>query len=420
MNDQHAPRPNLRRRRRLLITGFIAAALFTPLACELSRWQKLPETFPLAQTLGSARETDSARQATTSLSEWISSREVTGVAACVAVAGETVWCGAQGWADVQHQQPLLPTTSMKIGSVSKTLTAIILARLEERGAVDLDLPISRYAADLPPHLGALTLRQLASHTAGVRHYRWRFAWPPHETWSNRRYGSVEESLSVFQDDGLLFEPGAGFQYSTHGFTLLGAVLEQATGLSYPELLQRELVTPFDLTSTTLEGLAPVVEQATAYETLAGRYRGAMRVDNSRCWPGGGIYSSAQDLARLASRLPTGTGLQPETLERFLEPQKLPDGSDNPQRYALGWRIAKVEDFGHRESYRIAHHGGVASGGSAFLVLFPDDSVAAAVVTNTRTGSRALMNLAFDTAELFLPDGDTGGVEGEGLDAPPSQ
>ena len=92
----------------------------------------------------------------------------------------------------------------------------------------------------------------------------------------------------------------------------------------------------------------------------------------------------------------------ETLETLLTPQRLPDGSDNSQGYALGWRLAHTREFlGGHESYRVAHHGGVAAGGSAFLLLFPDQAVAVAVLTNTRTGSGALAGLAFDVAEPFM-------------------
>jgi len=296
--------------------------------------------------------------------------------------------------------------SMRIGSVSKTVSSILLARLDERGLVDLDRPIGEIPdMSLPAHLSFVTLRQLASHTAGVRHYHWRLAWPPHETWSGRRYESVRESLETFVSDELVFEPGTSFRYSTHGYTLLGAVLEQATGRSFGELLQQEIVGPLGLSSTGLEtGKGNDQERVLPYEMIGDRYRNAMRVDYSRTWPGGGIGSSAHDLARLVSGLPQGETVRTDTLERYLTPQKLSDGSDNPQRYALGWRIGRTSEFlGGSESFRVAHHGGVSSGGSAFLVLFPEQSVAAVVITNTRTGSRALLDQAFDVVEPFMAE-----------------
>ena len=399
---------------RLLIALLVLIAV--PLAFEATRWSALPtEPLPVTES-GPAVGGAAGVEARSAISDWLAARQVTGLAACVGVEGEVLWCSASGYANVPERRPLQPTTSMRIGSVSKTVSAILLARLDEQGAVDLDRPIGEISLKgrphkkgqetvLPEHLSSITLRQLASHTSGIRHYGWRFAWPPHETWSRRPYESVSDSLQQFTSDELLFAPGTDFQYSTNGYTLLGAAMEEATGRSYRDLLHGEIIEPHGLSSTGLEkGELGDQSKALPYETMGSRYRNALRVDNSRCWPGGGIWSSAQDLARLVSGLPNGSTVQTATLERYLEPQTLADGSDNPQRYALGWRIGRTSQFlGGSESYRVAHHGGVSSGGSAFLVLFPDQSVAVAVITNTRTGSSALIDLAFDVAEPFMAD-----------------
>jgi len=383
----------------------VLVLIAVPLSFELTRWSPLPtEPLPVTES-GPAAAGAAGIAAREAVADWLEARPVTGLAVCVGVEGEILWCSASGYANVRERRPLQPTTSMRIGSVSKAVSAILLARLDEQGLVDPDRPIGELDSSLPAHLSSITLRQLASHTAGIRHYRWRFAWPPHETWSRRRYESVGDSLEVFSSDELLFEPGTDFRYSTNGYILLGAVLEQATGRSYGELLRQEIVDPLGLRSTGLEaGEEDGPCQALPYEVIGRRYRNALRVDNSRMWPGGGICSSPHDLARLVSGLPKGQTVRADTLESYLEPQTLPDGSDNPQHYALGWRIGRTSQFlGGRESYRVAHHGGVSSGGSAFLVLFPDHSVAAAVITNTRTGSGTLLDLAFDVVEPFMAE-----------------
>lgn len=92
----------------------------------------------------------------------------------------------------------------------------------------------------------------------------------------------------------------------------------------------------------------------------------------------------------------------DTLELVLTPQPLPDGSLNSQNYALGWRLAQTQKFlGGHESYRVAHHGGMSSGSSSFVALFPDQSFAVVVLTNSRIGSGSLSDLAFEVAELFM-------------------
>ncbi len=201
---------------------------------------------------------------------------------------------------------------------------------------------------------------------------------------------------------VVFEPGTDFRYSTHSYTLLGAVLEKAAGVGYDELFDREIVTPLGLESTGLDSPIPGPRTAHSYEIAYGRYRKGLTVNSSRCWPGGGVRSSANDLAQLISALPLGDLISRSSLESLLTPQNLPDGSPNPQNYALGWRLVQTEDFlGGQGSYRLAHHGGVASGGSSFVVFFPDQSLAVVVLTNTRTGSRPLSKLALEIAEPFM-------------------
>ena len=384
---------------------WVAVALLStvaPLACEMPRWHALPGGLPVGSESGSEVGGGAAGEAGEVVAAWLSENRVTGLAACVAADGRVLWCSANGYADMESRRRLTERSSMRLGSVSKPVTSVLLARLVERGAIGLDRPVGELMSELPAHLQGVTPRQLASHTAGVRHYRWRLGWPPHESWSRVAYQSVTGSLSAFADGALLFAPGSGFRYSSHGYTLLGAVLERAGGAGFGELLEREITGPMGLDSMGLDSSRIEPAWARSYETLAGRYRQAFAVDNSRGWPGAGLRSSARDLALVASALPGGGLVSRETLEILLTPQKLGDGSDNPQGYALGWRLARTREFlGGRESYRVAHHGGVSAGSSAFLALSPDQKVAVAVLANTRTGSGPLAELAFEVAEPLM-------------------
>jgi CubicO group peptidase (beta-lactamase class C family) len=106
--------------------------------------------------------------------------------------------------------------------------------------------------------------------------------------------------------------------------------------------------------------------------------------------------------RLVSGLSERELINGDSLELMLTPQALPDGNPNPQNYALGWRLARTQQFlGGRQKYRVAHHGGVSSGSSAFVAFFPDQSFAVAVLANSRIGSGPLSDLAFEVAEPFM-------------------
>ena len=380
----------------------VAAVPAIVLVVEATRWRPLPGAGAPASEVATAAGSGDVEEARLVVEEWMSRRRVAGLSVCVGQGGEVLWCQARGYADLEARRPLTEATSMRLGSVSKAVTSIVLARLLERGLVDLDRPIGEIAPQLPRHLHPLTLRQLASHTAGVRGYRWRLSWPPHDSGSRVSYHSITESLTAFARDPLVFAPGSAFEYSSHGYTLLGAVLEKAGGASFDELLAREVAAPLGLESVGLESREQAPGEARYYEIAGHWYRDAVFVDNSRAWPGAGLRSSAADLARLVSGL-GGDGLIHDTvLERILTPQMLANGEPNPQNYALGWRLGRTTEFlGGRETYRVAHHGGTSSGSSAFVAFFPDSSFAVAVIANSRVGSSSLADLAFEVAEPFM-------------------
>ena len=93
------------------------------------------------------------------------------LSAAIVVDGALVWAGAVGWRDVKEQKPVTTQTAYRIGSTSKAVGITGLARLVKETTVELDTPISTYSNDLPNKAwGDFTLRQIASHTAGLAAY----------------------------------------------------------------------------------------------------------------------------------------------------------------------------------------------------------------------------------------------------------
>ena len=146
---------------------------------------------------------DSARRYVRALLE---QQRLPGLAVTITVAGRIVWHEGFGYADVAAKVPASPETLFRIGSVSKLLTAAALMRLVESGTVDLDAPISTYV-NVPAALARVTLRQLAGHTAGVRHYG------GNEFLSTQHHESMQSALGVFINDTLLAQPGTRYSYS---------------------------------------------------------------------------------------------------------------------------------------------------------------------------------------------------------------
>jgi CubicO group peptidase (beta-lactamase class C family) len=279
-------------------------------------------------------------------------------------------------------------TRFRIGSDSKLFTTAIAARLVAAGRLSLDAPISTYLPELPPAYRALTVRLLAGHLAGIRHYG------PGEFINTVAYPTVSTSLGVFLKDTLLAAPGARYFYSSYGFNLLGAVLEAASGDPFATLLHQEVIEPLGLDQTALEPSGRLLErQARPYSRdSSGVFQPSPLVDLSDRWPSGGLVSTAEELAKFALEIFRPDYLPDSLRALMLTPQRTASGT--PTQVGLGWRIAR-DSLGRQ----YLHHGGSAMGGRAFLLVYPKERVAVALLANTEANFGEADALAF--ASLVL-------------------
>lgn len=292
-----------------------------------------------------------------------------------------------GWANPENQVPATAETRFRIGSTSKAVTATLLARMVQAGRVDLNKPIATYASNLPnPAWENITLRQLASHTSGLPDYIDNYGDP----WGfyylfklNKRYTSVSESLEVFDDTELLFEPGTQYHYTSFNTVLQSVILEAVAGESFLETMRREIFIPLEMNATGAEYERPAENSmAGFYWHDDGKYPGFRiwhKVDLSHRLAGGGFISTPSDIVKLGSAWLDNNFITAETRKIFWQPQILADGSIDPENYALGWRWANYED----ENGRIpnANHGGVSRGSQSWLMVIPEKNMAVAVMIN---------------------------------------
>ena len=224
-----------------------------------------------------------------------------GVSVAVSRGGRLVWSEGIGCADLELQVPVSTVTRMRIGSVSKPLTAAAVGILVEEGRLDLDAPVQRYVPDFPKKAWPITTRQLAGHLAGIRHYE------EGEFEIREHYDTVRKGLSIFENDALLFEPGTRFSYSSYGWNLIAAVIEGASGEPFLDFMQRRVFGPAGMTHTSADDPAPIVPGRARFYTRAatGEVVNAGFVDNSYKWAGGGFLSTAEDLVAFSNALLEG-------------------------------------------------------------------------------------------------------------------
>ena len=325
------------------------------------------------------KEAEAIAKAREIAADLVTKQGIPGLSVAVARRGTVIWSEGFGLADVESGVPVTPLTRFRAGSVSKVLTAAGVARLVEEGKLDLDAPIQRYVPGFPKKQWPITTRQLAAHTAGIRHYgdveAVRLKGAPH-------FASIREGLTLFQDDPLLSEPGTNYSYSSYGWTAVSAVIEGASGQEFLSFMSATVFEPLGLRSIVPDHVDAIVPGRTRFyarEAPGRPLENAPHVDLSYVWAAGGYLATAEDLVRFGSAHLQPGFFKQSTLDLLFKEQSLiPPGKQTA--VGIGWRIGK-----DREGRRILHHAGASVGGRAVLLMFPDSGVVVALLSNTLAG-----------------------------------
>ena len=296
--------------------------------------------------------------------------ESVGWTASISVNGETVLSKGFGLGNYEQQVPVYPDkTKFRIGSISKALTGAALGVLIEEGKIDLDAPIQKYLPDYPRKKYEITTRQLAGHLAGIRHYK------GDEFLSTKYYPSVKDGLSIFKNDTLLFEPGTSYSYSSYGFNLLSAIIEEASRVEFLRFIQTRIFEPLKMTETRAEYMDSLILFRAGYYSMSeGKTINAPYVDNSYKWAGGGFISTSEDLVKFGNAMLENQLFSEETKQKLIGPQKLING--NLTEYGMGF-------FSGKDKYGRFYygHGGGSVGGCGNLIIYPEEEIVVAVITN---------------------------------------
>jgi CubicO group peptidase (beta-lactamase class C family) len=308
------------------------------------------------------------------VSSFMSANSVPGVGVAVVLEGEPAWSAGFGMADLENSAPATSSTLFRLGSISKPITAVAVLQLWERGKLDLDAPAQKYCPAFPQKEWPITARELLGHLGGIRHYNSDGKGDIPED-SARHFTSMEESLQIFAADPLVSKPGTKFNYSTYGYTLLGCVLEGATSQKYVDFVRENVFKPARMEHTQADDFFAVIPHRTRWyhKDKAGAVRNAGVLDSSYKIPGGGLLSSADDMARFEAAILADKLVQRSTRDLMWTVLKPTEGK--PSHYALGWFVA--EKFGLRTA---GHTGGQQGTDTAFLMA-PERRAGVVVLAN---------------------------------------
>lgn len=309
------------------------------------------------------------------ISKFMAANSVPGLSAAVVQNGEYLWSGGFGMADLENFVPATAETLYRLASVSKPLTAVGAMELWERGKLDLDSPVQKYCPAFPQKEAPITTREALGHLAGIRHYRPDVEDDP-EIYNTKHFADpIAGGLKFFANDPLVAKPGTHFNYSTHGYTLVGCAIEGASGEKYVSYMQTSVFLPAGMTQTQVDDRYAIITHRTSFyqKDKAGKIINADFLDSSYKIPGGGWLSSAEDMARFEVAILNDRLIRRATRDAMWIPQKPSDGSENT--YALGW--GNLTEAGVAE---VAHTGG-QQGASTAIILAPDRKAGVVVLIN---------------------------------------
>ena len=329
---------------------------------------------------------------------------VPGINVAVADKSGVVWAQGFGFADVENQVVMTPAHEMRIGSVAKVITATALMRLYERGKIDLDKAVTHYSKDWPSTHPTITLRQLSSHTSGIRHYKKG----ANEFLLNQTFNDVASGLALFKDEPLVFEPGSQYMYSTFAWTLVSAAMEGADGKrDFKQIIQQEVFNPLNMHNSHFDEQYTIIKhRQRPYSVYQGQLFNSPQTDHSYKWAGGGFIATPSDISRFAVAHLDGSYLKPTSANLMFTKAKLNNGEE--VNFGIGWNIGFASYVGR--SYYVNNaeaqnlmanmpnavmHSGSSMGGTTMLILCLDHGRAVTVVKNVdgdRSGDVFLLAL----------------------------
>ncbi|MGA2384835.1 MAG: serine hydrolase domain-containing protein [Gemmatimonadales bacterium] len=334
------------------------------------------------------------------------SGKVVGGSAVLVRDGRIVARHDYGLADRSRAQPVNDRTIFHYGSITKTLTAIAILQLRDRGRLTLDDRVTSYIPELrrvhDPYgaMDSITIRMLLSHSAGFQNPTWPYKqgkdWEPFEP------TSWEQLVAMMPYQELLFRPGTRWSYSNPAYIYLARIIEQLTGDPWETYVQKNILSPLELTRSYF-GATPYYLAANRADSYAFRrdssghdvlYDYGREFDPGITIPNGGWNAPLADLAAYAAFLTGST--HPDTalarrydvvlgrasLEEMWRPvlavgdSAAPDGG--PESMGLGFFVVD------RGGYRLIGHTGSQAGFLAFLWINPATGTAAIAALNTNT------------------------------------
>jgi D-alanyl-D-alanine carboxypeptidase len=316
-----------------------------------------------------------------------------GAAVIVSRAGSVLFQDAVGMADLELGVPLAPSHVFRLGSITKTITAAAILALADDGMLALDDPLRRYLPDFPA--ADVTIHQLLNHTSGIRNYT---SIPGYLLDGRFRHDlGTTDLLRVIAAEPTDFEPGQGWAYSNSGYALLGAIIEEITGLPWHEFLSRRFFDPLELHSIGAFRHETVVRGRVRGYQGRGAVINAPWISMTQAHAGSGLYGTVADVDRWQQALHAGELISSPMLARMLSSDPLARGVRQGADYGYGVMLGTLRDR------PVVFHSGGIHGFSSYALWMPGARLSVVVLSNHGGSSMVPAMVARRLAARVLGD-----------------
>jgi CubicO group peptidase (beta-lactamase class C family) len=333
---------------------------------------------------------------------------IPGMSVSVVRDGKVIHLGSYGIANIEWNQPVSPTTSFQIASVTKLFTSTLVMKYMQEGKIDLEDPVTKYLPNAPASWSSIKIRHLLSHQSGI-------PWPASiggflgtRPSTSDKPASKEQVFKDMTDSALVFKPGDKESYMNGDAFVIQMVLEAIGGKNITTLFDEELFKPLQMKHSGFDDemrnfpamvMKPLSHKSQIFtkgKTGPLIYKSFY---NPTSYCSGGLYMSVEDAVKWAQALDNSKFIQPAIIEKIKTSTPL-HGSFT----ALGWNR---EVFNKHESY--GHSGGPGLGD---ILRFPDQKLTIIVFSNY---ADMYPYLAATIAKLYFPDITLPAIESKTLD-----
>ncbi len=348
-----------------------------------------------------------------------------GVSAAIMVRGELAYSGGAGIGDLEAGTPQNGLSVHNIGSISKTQAIIAVMQLVEQGKVNLDAEIQTYVPWFPRKQAPISVRQILTHTSGIRHYQ-DGEFGEGDVLRYQQFDDIEKASRRWMNDALLFTPGQYWRYSSYATNLLHALVERVSGEGFETYLRRHVWEQAGMLDTQFDLPSRIVQRRSRGYVLdagGGRLVNAPQENVSYKYAGGGVISTNEDMVRfgyalnhgvffarpatmremLRAQLPADIAYPPADIEEEKQKDPLKTPSKPPVQ-ALIWRLGSDPWGG-----RYIEHSGSVKGTYSEFVDYQDEDIVVSLHVNAwamkpdlKQAAEALARLARLDAPLAMP------------------